>query len=87
MARRKSAKEKMQTSRTREVKRTPKGKLLIPTPQDVGGLMRRVRKGKLATLKGIQDALAQEHRADLTCPLCTGIFARLAAEAAEGGGL
>ena len=31
----------------------------------------------------IRERLAGDHNADLTCPLCTGIFLRLSAEAAE----
>jgi alkylated DNA nucleotide flippase Atl1 len=45
--------------------------------------MRQVEKGKLVTVDQIRGRLAKDCRADLTCPLTTGIFMRIAAEAAE----
>ncbi|MCB9862652.1 MAG: MGMT family protein [Phycisphaerales bacterium] len=45
--------------------------------------MKRVRKGKLVTMGLIRQYLAQAAGASCACPLTTGIFARLAAEAAE----
>ncbi|MHC4778536.1 MAG: hypothetical protein ACYTFG_08180 [Planctomycetota bacterium] len=83
MGKRKSAMEKLRTPSDREVKRSPKGLLLIPTPLDVVGQMCRVRKGKVTTIMAIRERLAREHGAEITCPLCTGIFSRIAAEAAE----
>ena len=59
------------------------GTLLIPRPMDVDGVMRGVRKGRLLTMSGLRAKLAADAGADAACPLCTGIFARLAAEAAE----
>ncbi len=64
-------------------KRFGTGKMLIPRPLDVDAVMRRVRKGKLVTQSQIRDQLAKASRADCTCPLTTGIFIRIAAEAAE----
>jgi len=46
-------------------------------------VIRTVRKGKLVTRSQILDLLAEEQGADMTCPLCTGIFIRITAEAAE----
>src|SRR6266446_5046919 len=60
-----------------------KGRMLIPTPMLVDQLMREVRKGKLITGGQIRARLARDHFADVTCPLTTGIFMRIAAEAAE----
>ena len=60
-----------------------RGMMLIPRPLDVDALMRRARKGKLLTVRQIRERLATLHRADTTCPLCTGIFVRIAAETAE----
>ena len=59
------------------------GKMLIPRPMDVDAAMRRVRKGKLMTLSVLRSELARAAGANATCPLTTGIFARLSAEAAE----
>ncbi|HEV8377419.1 MAG TPA: hypothetical protein VGP99_01110 [Tepidisphaeraceae bacterium] len=59
------------------------GKMLIPTPLMVDEIIRRVRRGRLITNGIIRATLAKKMRADVTCPLCTGIFVRIAAETAE----
>ncbi len=59
------------------------GTLLIPKPLDVDALIRKVQKGKLVTVNQIRERLAKEYSADSTCPLCAGIFLRIAAETAE----
>jgi hypothetical protein len=46
-------------------------------------LIRRVPKGKVATVLQLREVLAKGNRVDIACPLCTGIFVRIAAEAAE----
>lgn len=58
-------------------------RLLIPKPLDVDALMRQIQRGKLATVKQIRERLAKDFQADVTCPLTTGIFIRIAAEVAE----
>ena len=83
MARRKSWREKLHTKQEPRVVDDPRGKMLIPRPLDVDTLMRRVEKGKVATVSQIRERLAEDHHADFTCPLVTGIFLRIAAEAAE----
>lgn len=57
-------------------------RLLIPRPTDVDRIMRGVRKGRLITVTRIREQLAAAAGADHACPLCTGIFVRIAAEAA-----
>ena len=59
------------------------GLMLIPAPIEVDEVMRSVRKGKLITIDGIRKRLAAKHRADFTCPITTGIFAWIAAHAAD----
>jgi hypothetical protein len=59
------------------------GKMLIPRPLDVDALIRTVPRGRLVTVNQIRAQLAAEHAADVTCPLTTGIFIRIASEAAE----
>jgi alkylated DNA nucleotide flippase Atl1 len=49
----------------------------------VDALMRQVPKGKLTTITDIRAALAKKHHATIGCPLTTGIFASIAAHAAE----
>lgn len=59
------------------------GTMLIPRPRDVDAIMRGVKKGKLITTSQIRERLARRAGADCACPLTTGIFVRVAAEAAE----
>jgi alkylated DNA nucleotide flippase Atl1 len=60
-----------------------KGTMLIPTPLLVDEIVRRIPKGRLVTVGEIRRKLAADFGADVTCPLTTGIFVRIAAEAAE----
>ena len=56
--------------------------MVIPSPQEVDQVMRRVPKGKLATINEIRLCLAKKHGTDIACPMTTGIFAWIAANAA-----
>lgn len=60
-----------------------KGRMLIPTPLLVDAAVRKIPKGKLATVNGIRHYLADESGAYMTCPLTTGIFLNICAHAAE----
>ncbi len=82
---RKTWREKLEVEREAKVVDDPRGrgKMLIPRPLDVDALMRQIEKGKLVTVEQIRGRLANDSHADLTCPLTTGIFIRIAAEAAE----
>lgn len=60
-----------------------KGTMLIPTPKLVDELIRKIPRGKLVTIGELRRKLAAEFATDVTCPLTTGIFVRIAAEAAE----
>jgi len=84
--RRKTAREKLEEDQgLPKVVDDPRGlgKMLIPKPLDVDALMRKIQRGKVATVTQIRERLARDFDADLTCPLTTGIFMRIAAEAAE----
>jgi hypothetical protein len=59
------------------------GTMLIPTPKLIDEMIRKVPKGKLVTVSELRRKLARDFRTDVTCPLTTGIFVRIAAEAAE----
>ncbi len=59
------------------------GTLVIPAPREVDEIMRRVPKRKVTTVNHIRTALARKHRATIACPMTTGIFAWIAAHAAE----
>ena len=60
-----------------------KGTMVIPKPLDVDALIRRVPRGKLVTIPQLREELARCSRVNVACPLCTGIFVRIAAEAAQ----
>lgn len=61
----------------------PAGTMLVPAPREVDALMRRVPRGRLTTMEDLRAALARRHGATTTCPITTGIFAWMAAQAAE----
>ena len=64
-------------------KRLGKGTLVIPAPKEVDEIMRKVPKGKVTTINQIREKLAKRHGATIGCPITTGIFAWIAAYAAE----
>jgi hypothetical protein len=57
--------------------------MLVPAPREVDALMQRVPRGKLTTIDELRLALAKKHGASVTCPITTGIFAWMAAHAAD----
>lgn len=59
------------------------GKMLVPTPLLVDAAIRKIPRGKLVTVNILRDYLAHVHKADITCPLTTGIFLNIAAQTAE----
>jgi len=58
------------------------GTMLIPKPLDVDAVIRKTKKGQLITQAEIRSKLARDNRTDTACPITTGIFVRIAAEAA-----
>jgi alkylated DNA nucleotide flippase Atl1 len=88
MATRKSWAEKMERDAkvvpipVRMQARFGRGKMLIPCPLDVDALIRKVPRGKLITQSQIRERLAQAAGAACACPITTGIFVRIVAEAA-----
>jgi hypothetical protein len=59
------------------------GTFVIPAPSEVDTAMKKVRRGKLTTIDAIRVALAKKHGTTIACPLTTGIFAWIAAHAAN----
>ena len=57
--------------------------MVIPSAAEVDEVMRRVPKGRLATINEVRACLAKKHGTDIACPMTTGIFAWIAAHAAE----
>lgn len=60
-----------------------KGTMLIPAPCEVDEVMKKVPKGKIATISIIAEVLAKKHGATICCPMTTGIFAWIASHAAD----
>lgn len=57
-------------------------KMLIATPAIVDTYVRHIPKGKEGSLVQMRKDLAAEYQADKTCPVTSGIFLRIVAEAA-----
>ncbi len=56
---------------------------VIPSPLEVDALMKKIPKGKLATIHELRAALAKKHHTTIACPITTGIFTWIAAHAAH----
>jgi len=91
MARKKTWREKLADSKDlpkvepippKMSSRWGRGTIVIPAPVEVDEIMKKVPRGKLITINEIRRILARKHGATIGCPLTTGIFARIAAEAA-----
>ena len=92
MARKKSWSEKLEDSKDlpRVERITEKmsrkwgtGTIVIPAPKEVDEIMKKVPQGKTITINEIRAALARKHGATICCPITTGIFAWIAAGAAD----
>ena len=59
------------------------GTMVIPAPREVDALMRVVPRGKVTTIDQLRSALAAKHGTTTACPITTGIFAWIAAYAAD----
>ena len=57
-------------------------KMLVATPLVFDALMKKVPAGKLITTDDMRVFLAKQYKADWTCPMTTGIFVNIAANAA-----
>jgi hypothetical protein len=87
---RKSWQEKLHTERQPQIEKSDKDfagikagqMMLIPTPMLVDAYIRQIPKGTHVDLATLRKDLASEYHAEVTCPLTTGIFVRIAAEAA-----
>jgi alkylated DNA nucleotide flippase Atl1 len=64
-------------------KRWGTGTIVIPAPSEVDEIMKKVPKGRLITINEIREILARKHGATVGCPITTGIFAWIAAHAAD----
>lgn len=93
MGRKKTPLEKLEYPAHPEIKEAPPrwaeqfgGKdMLIPTPGLIIEALSNIQPGELLRVGQLRKALADRASADFACPLTTGIFLRVVAEAAEAG--
>jgi alkylated DNA nucleotide flippase Atl1 len=64
-------------------KRWGTGTCAIPAPVQVDKIMKKIPKGKVITINDIRAIIAKKHKATIGCPITTGIFAWISANAAE----
>jgi len=64
-------------------KRFGQGMMLIPTALELDAMIRKIPRGEVSTLAQVRSRLARWYKVDLTCPLVSGIYLRIVAEAAE----
>ena len=89
-SKRKTWREKMNDGRELHVEKADKdfagiraGQImLIPTPRLIDDYIKQIPKGKTVDTATVRKDLAMAHQAEVTCPLTTGIFLRIVAEAA-----
>ena len=82
---RKSWAEKLRPDMRHEVAPDQKGRglMLFPTPMLVAEEISAIPQGALLPMSALRFRLARRFKADLACPLMTGIFYNLVAGAAE----
>lgn len=56
--------------------------MYISTPREIDDYIKKIPYGRTVSARQLRDDLAQANGADVTCPLTTGIFLRIVAEAA-----
>jgi len=64
-------------------KKWGEGTDVVPAPKEVDALMKKVPRGRLTTINELRAKLAKKHGATICCPITTGIFAWIAAHAAD----
>ena len=55
--------------------------MAVPKPTDVYDIMKNIPKGKLITTSEIRKIISKKYDTDVSCPLTTGIFANISANA------
>jgi len=65
------------------VKRWGGTTMVIAAPREVDALMRTVPKGRVTTINELRSSLSKKHGTEAACPITTGIFSWIAANAAN----
>jgi hypothetical protein len=74
---------KVVTLRGKAAAKWGSGTMAIPAPVEIDRLMHSVPKGRVLTTEAMRAFIARKHEATVGCPLTTGIFAWISANAAE----
>lgn len=91
MARRKTWREKRESTKPAIVKECPKDmmgmkagqQMLIPSPSLIDETVRSIPRGELWDIPRLRTRLAEKSGADVSCPVTTGILLRVVLEAAH----
>jgi hypothetical protein len=59
------------------------GEMVVSSPAEVDGFVRRLAPGEVATLDDLRAAIAARHAVAVACPVSTAIFLNMCARAAE----
>lgn len=86
----KSWRQKFDERTTSDIKQTDRpipgvplnGTILISNPTEISEELAKIGAGRALSIQEFRERLAEKHQADITCPLSTGIFMRIAAEVA-----
>jgi hypothetical protein len=59
------------------------GEMVVSSPAEVDGFVRRLQPGEVMTLDDLRAAIAARHAVAVACPVSTAIFLNMCARAAE----
>ena len=59
------------------------GTMYIPSPLEIHSIVKQIRENELVTTSWIRNFLSSLHNTTITCPLTTGIFINIVANASE----
>lgn len=59
------------------------GAMVVSSPMEVDGFVRRITRGEVATLDDLRSAIARRHGVAVACPVSTAIFLNMCARATE----
>lgn len=57
--------------------------MVIPLPAEVNQIMKKIPRKRLIIINEIRNILAKRYKTTIACPITTGIFAWISANAAE----
>lgn len=90
MAKKKGWSEKLATCKPHVVKHLDKNlagmkagqQMLVPSPKLLDEFIQKIPEGDSMNVLSMRETLAEQHQADVTCPIATGFAIKIVAEAA-----